>query len=155
MLGYSAEEVGSADLWWNHLVHPNDRYRVQLELQALLQGTTRFYAVEHRIGTKTEGWICIRHAVQVVRYDREGAPLRMFGTFRVPAPSDETLGQFQERLHRVYESQVDEVSGWAECCTPTTGHEPTRLSDGARVEIIPVSSPDGSCEWRLKCLKSK
>ena len=91
MLGYSTDEVDTADLWWNQLVHPNDKYRVLRELQALLQGRTRFYATEHRIRTKTDDWICIRHAGQVVQYDSEGAPLRMFGTYRVAAPSDETI----------------------------------------------------------------
>jgi PAS domain-containing protein len=42
ILGYSKDEIESDGLWWDHLVHPHDRHRVRLELEAHIQGATPF-----------------------------------------------------------------------------------------------------------------
>jgi len=56
MLGYSLNEIEPHERSWQRLIHPEDLPRVTSALDALLQGQTPFYEIEHRLQAKDGGW---------------------------------------------------------------------------------------------------
>jgi PAS domain S-box-containing protein len=79
MLGYADDELVNDFATWGGLIHPDDRARVQLELQAYLDGKSPAYVVEHRLRHKEGGYRWILARGRVLR-DAEGKPYRMAGS---------------------------------------------------------------------------
>lgn len=48
LFGYSEEDVGPTNTWWNETVHPDDRHRVVTSLQALVRSGEDFWSGEYR-----------------------------------------------------------------------------------------------------------
>lgn len=82
MLGYTLDDIVPNVATWEHLVHPDDSDVVMKTLQAHLAGASPVYATEHRMRTKTGGWIWIQDYGKVVERDSAGNPLRAIGTHR-------------------------------------------------------------------------
>ncbi len=79
MLGYDDAEVENTFDAWEHLVHPEDRPRVQATLQAYLAGELPLFELEHRLCAKDGScrWILARG--KALR-DGQGRPYRMAGS---------------------------------------------------------------------------
>jgi PAS domain S-box-containing protein len=79
MLGYEPGELaGTADSWIQAL-HPDELTSTSRALADYLEGKTDHYRTEHRIRTKSGGWIWMQASGKVVERDAEGKPLRMIG----------------------------------------------------------------------------
>ncbi len=79
MLGYADHEVDNHFSAWEQLLHPDDRERAQVRLQAYLAGQTPTYELEHRLRHKDGSyrWILARG---VALRDAQGQPVRMAGS---------------------------------------------------------------------------
>jgi PAS domain S-box-containing protein len=78
--GYEPNELAPQAQTWDALVHPNDRAHVLAVMNAHLRGETPSYEAEHRLRTKSGGWVWVLSRGRVVSRDAAGRPLRATGT---------------------------------------------------------------------------
>jgi diguanylate cyclase (GGDEF)-like protein/PAS domain S-box-containing protein len=80
MYGFSDEDVSLKSKQWQERIHPDDRERVRIDVQAYLNGETNQYVNEHRVICKDGSikWALSRG--MIVHRDDEDKPLRMIGT---------------------------------------------------------------------------
>ena len=78
VFGYSPEEIGLDEKWWDAHIHPDDRERVLLKLDTLLAGDRSIWLEEYRFLLKDGSYAYISDHAYVER-DAEGEPLRMIG----------------------------------------------------------------------------
>jgi PAS domain S-box-containing protein len=77
--------IGANDLslnadQWNSSVHPDDRPHVERALSDHFEGRAAEYESEHRVRTKSGGWIWVLARGKVFERDEYGRPMRMAGT---------------------------------------------------------------------------
>ena len=77
--------VGSNDLSWSadhwiSIVHPDDWPRVEQRLSDHFEGRAAEFESEHRVRTRSHGWIWVLARGKVFDRDEHGRPLRMAGT---------------------------------------------------------------------------
>jgi diguanylate cyclase (GGDEF)-like protein/PAS domain S-box-containing protein len=79
ILGYTPEQVEGSIDWWLDRIHPEDKDRVQEDLDAHLRGDTEHFESEHRVRHRDEAyrWVLVRGLA--VR-DGDGRPQRMAGS---------------------------------------------------------------------------
>ncbi|WP_410176185.1 EAL domain-containing protein [Shewanella cyperi] len=63
-------------------IHPEDKGRVLMALQAHIDGKKPFYEAEYRIENRPGEWIWLLDRGQVVERDKDNKPLRMVGTHK-------------------------------------------------------------------------
>lgn len=80
MLGFAPHEIGGSLDEWEKRVHPEDKAEVLRELQRHLDGETPYYASEHRMLCRENGYKWILDRGMVVSRDAAGNPLRAIGT---------------------------------------------------------------------------
>lgn len=80
ILDFSADEFDPDVLAWEALLHPEDKPSVMKTLQDHLEGRTDFYESEHRLQTKSGGYLWVYARGQVTKRDPAGKPLRMNGS---------------------------------------------------------------------------
>ena len=97
MLGYTDAEVESNFSAWERLVHPDDRERALLSIQAYLDGQIQTYELEHRLRHKDGSyrWILSRG---VALRDGSGKPVRLAGSHVDVTAHKEA----EERLRQAY-----------------------------------------------------
>ena len=64
---------------WLTRVHPDDRARVDQELDRHLSGDASFFQSDHRLRTSTGSWVWVSARGQVVARDADGSALRAAG----------------------------------------------------------------------------
>ena len=79
MLGYEPGEIEEHVRTWENALHPDDKPAVMKMLNAHFEGRSPYYS-EHRMRTKSGGWIWVLDRGQVVERDKNGKPIRMTGT---------------------------------------------------------------------------
>ena len=62
-------------------IHPQDLERVTENINKHLNGESRYYNAEYRIRKRDGSYIWAQDRGKVIRWDGEGKPLRMIGTF--------------------------------------------------------------------------
>jgi PAS domain S-box-containing protein len=77
--------VGSNDLSWSadhwiSIVHPDDWPRVEQRLSDHFEGRAAEFESEHRVRTRSHGWIWVLARGKVFERDEHGEPMRMAGT---------------------------------------------------------------------------
>ncbi|WP_297337611.1 PAS domain-containing protein [Algoriphagus sp.] len=81
MIGYTLEELGTIDRETRvKFIHPEDLETSNLWLESCLQGKNQMYECEVRMKHKNGSWIWVLDRGQVMDWDQEGNPARMFGT---------------------------------------------------------------------------
>ena len=81
MLGYSLEELSPTTLeTLTHLLHPDDAFIVDKEIQSHFSGESEFYRVEIRMRHKDGHWVWVLAKGKVFEWDTQGKPLIMYGT---------------------------------------------------------------------------
>lgn len=80
MLGLSPEDVEPSIRAWELRCHAEDLARVQLLVQAHLEGRTPFFDAEYRLRTGKGDWVWVHDRGMVVERDNNGRPVRMTGT---------------------------------------------------------------------------
>jgi diguanylate cyclase (GGDEF)-like protein/PAS domain S-box-containing protein len=79
MLGYADDELPAHLSAWEHLVHPQDRDRVEAALQAHLCGRVDVYACEHRCRHRDGHYVWVLDTGRIIERDSSGRPLRAAG----------------------------------------------------------------------------
>jgi len=80
MLGYGSTEISDQRHEWEDRLHPDDLEQVVEDLQAHLQGKTKFYQSEYRMLSKAGVYLWVLARGITVSYDEDGKPKRMIGT---------------------------------------------------------------------------
>lgn len=81
ILGLTKKDIDQEVTAIRALIHPADRQVVRETLTRHLDGMTRAYEVEFRMGTKTGDWIWFLERGKVVSRSVTGNPLRVVGTW--------------------------------------------------------------------------
>jgi PAS domain S-box-containing protein len=80
LLGYEPGELPNLDMaTWQGLKHPDDIEPINERLDEHLQGKTDHYAFESRMRSKSGAWVWILGRGRLVAWDKNDAPLRMYG----------------------------------------------------------------------------
>jgi PAS domain S-box-containing protein len=80
LLGYEPGELPNLDMaTWQGLKHPDDIEPINERLDEHLQGKTDHYAFESRMRSKSGAWVWILGRGKLVAWDKNDAPLRMYG----------------------------------------------------------------------------
>lgn len=82
MLGYEADELPHNFITWESLIHPDDKSWVLDTLNAHFKNSSRQYAFDYQVRTKSGAWKWIANYGKVVAYDAQDKPLRMIGMHR-------------------------------------------------------------------------
>ena len=80
LLGHEEHEVGNSPREWEGRVHPDDRQRVQSEIDLHLSGSTPAYQSEYRMRRKDGSYIWVLARGKVMSFTADGSPLRFVGT---------------------------------------------------------------------------
>lgn len=80
ILGSNQFDMDSYLQDWNNIIHPDDRCRLLVDLQAHLSGQSERFSNEHRVALGDEQWRWIQTHGLVVSRDEQGKALRMIGT---------------------------------------------------------------------------
>jgi diguanylate cyclase (GGDEF)-like protein/PAS domain S-box-containing protein len=89
---------------FTELLHPDDRPKVQAQLEQLLQGKIEFYQSDHRLRGGDGRYRWVRDRGRVVERDDEGRPLRVVGSFFDNTPqyeAEQALRQERETLRLI------------------------------------------------------
>lgn len=78
MLGLDDIQPVATREQWLELLHPADRPRIELALQAATTGSIGTFEAEHRMRHRNGRWIWVRNQGRLMR-DASGAPVRMLG----------------------------------------------------------------------------
>ncbi|MEM1331486.1 MAG: CHASE domain-containing protein [Planctomycetota bacterium] len=79
MLGYAPGELSITEKSWEEICHPEDLVGERDAIRRYLSGETDHYENEHRVRTKSGGWLWVRDTGQIVRRTSSGKPSRMLG----------------------------------------------------------------------------
>jgi diguanylate cyclase (GGDEF)-like protein/PAS domain S-box-containing protein len=77
-LGHHGEHMYEGT--WTQFLHPEDRKRVEANLQDLVKGKTDFFREVYRVKDPTGGWRWISNRGGVIHRDENGAPWFFIGT---------------------------------------------------------------------------
>ena len=80
ILGYQRDEIEAEQDPWESRVHPDDLAAAKTALHRHLDGETPVYESEHRLRSRSGGWVWVLDRGRVVERDAGGKPVRMVGT---------------------------------------------------------------------------
>jgi len=81
MLGYSLHELEPTDiLTWEHFAHPEDLVESGRLLKRHFEGLDDYYEFESRMRHKNGNWVWVLDRGKVIERDKNGQPLKMYGT---------------------------------------------------------------------------
>ncbi len=80
MLGHTLDEIPFELDSWSSRVHPDDLEGCFADIQAHMNGTSKFYENVHRMLHKDGHWVHILDRGRVCEWDAEGRPTRFTGT---------------------------------------------------------------------------
>lgn len=112
MLGYEDKEFEVNYEQWLGLIHPDDRQRVQSELQMQLEESGNF-RLEYRLKHKNGSWSWIDGRGEIVEYGEDGAAVKMAGIhidFNAQKESQQELERSNRLLHDG--ESLAKIGGW-------------------------------------------
>ena len=101
LFGYSEEDVGPTNTWWNETVHPDDRHRVVTSLQALVRSGEDFWSGEYRFHRADGSYADVFDRGYILR-DHGGRAVRMIGSIM-----DITKLKREMELTRAHDAAVE------------------------------------------------
>jgi len=79
--GYTLADFGEISLeLWSMLTHPDDQPSVYRQLYDTIASNKEFYVAEYRMKHRNGDWVWVQANGRISEYDKEGRPLRMYGT---------------------------------------------------------------------------
>jgi PAS domain S-box-containing protein len=105
MLGYGPEELDSCMETWRQRIHPEDRQRVDSNLDCYLGNREGALEIEYRLRHRDGSWRWILARKQAV-WDRDGRPVRLVGShsdFTVRKQAEEKLRASENRYRELFE----------------------------------------------------
>ncbi len=98
ILGYTLKELQPLNLYtWEKHVHPEDLSTAKKLLNQHLAGKTKVYECELRMKHKDGYWVWVWERGQVLEWDKEGKPLKMYGIQQDITTEKLLKKQLQER----------------------------------------------------------
>jgi PAS domain S-box-containing protein len=97
-LGYLPTDTEWSALWYDELIHPEDRNAVLLEREKYLSGQTERFEVEQRLKAKDGTWRWVLTKGRVIARDGAGRPLRAAGTHLDVTLTRELVRQAEQSL---------------------------------------------------------
>lgn len=134
MLGYEPTEVPRRVEFWESILHPADKERVEETLGGHLRGETDFFQAEYRLRMNNGGWKWVNDCGKVVGRDAAGSPVRAVGTHqdiderkRAEAAlkaAERERGEFYRFLVHDLNKPLAAIVGFADrLCAPAAGLE--------------------------------
>jgi len=80
LLGFKDHEIGNNFNEWDSRLHPDDKERVNKDLNNFLNGKTNFYSVEHRLKCKDGTYKWIQARGKIITWTDDKKPKRIIGT---------------------------------------------------------------------------
>ncbi|TWS19929.1 PAS domain S-box protein [Tsukamurella asaccharolytica] len=112
MLGYDDEDVGTAVVDWAGRVHPDDYQHCLRVIQAVVRGEAAEFSFEHRMRTKSGGWLWIHDRGRVMETGPEGRPTRLIGTHTDITERRRAESEIQELNRRLrWRADHDDLTG--------------------------------------------
>jgi PAS domain S-box-containing protein len=81
ILGYAEGEVTFTLAEWQQLMHPEDYPEAVRRMREHQEGRRPFFEHEQRLRHKQGHWVWVLSRAKMVKWDEQGRPLRMVGTF--------------------------------------------------------------------------
>jgi PAS domain S-box-containing protein len=81
ILGYAGGELKLTFEDWSNLVHPEDRPEASRRMREHQEGRRSFFEHEQRLRHKQGHWVWVLSRAKMVKWDEQGRPVRMVGTF--------------------------------------------------------------------------
>lgn len=145
ILGYTLDVVEPVIDTWLKLTHPDDKDRVEQEMNSHLRGEAHFLEVEQRLKSRSGKWKWVLAKGRIIERDDYGAPLLMAGTM-IDIDAVKRLNQQVASSETLY-TTVFENTGTATLVT----EEDTSISSGnqraAELLGIPADELDGRHNW--------
>ncbi|MCP4705196.1 MAG: PAS domain S-box protein, partial [candidate division Zixibacteria bacterium] len=113
IVGYSLSEIDPHITGWEKLIHPDDAKEVKEVLRKNLEGETSFYESEQRLLTKSGEYKWVQLLGKVVKWDKDGKPLRHVGTEHEidrRKRAEEELNNYRSSLEDMVEKRTTELS---------------------------------------------
>ncbi|MHC4884211.1 MAG: hybrid sensor histidine kinase/response regulator [Planctomycetota bacterium] len=105
IVGYTLQELEPVTMeTWNHLVHPEDLPRFELEFQKHLSGEADTYECEVRLRHKSGRWIHVLDRGRLFERTEDGHPSRVIGT-------EEDISERREMEERLRQSEKMQAIG--------------------------------------------
>ncbi len=113
ILGYTLDELQPVNMeTWIRLKHPDDAINANKLLMKHVSGETAFYYFESRMKHKNGSWVWVQGRGKITEWDKEGRPLRMFGTHidvTERKKTEEALKESESKYRQLYESIMDAI----------------------------------------------
>ena len=106
MFGYGPEEIDEYGSWWEERIHPEDKDRVLLGLDALFEGRGETWTEEYRFLRKDGSYLTVVDRGYLLRDVSSGEPVRMIGSMMditERKEAEERLRQAEERYRALVE----------------------------------------------------
>lgn len=112
MAGYSPGDFPHRFEEWTKRVHPDDLQKSLDDIELHLSGKTDSYETYFRYLTKDGSWMWFRGRGRVIKYDKEGKPLRMVGTHTDITERklmEDKLRENEQKLNTLFKSMTELV----------------------------------------------
>ena len=106
LFGYTADQIGSDQAWWEARIHEDDRPRVLKSFQAALDGDGQFWSKEYRY-QRADGTYAYVFDRGYIMTNSDGLPVRVIGAMVDLSERkriEEALRQSEEMFSRAFEA---------------------------------------------------
>ena len=98
IIGYDRNEIRPEISSWVELVHPDDKWHIDLTLEKHLNGETDFFKDEYRLKAKDGTWKWVLNIGKIIERDAHNTPVRVVGTHKDITTRKEYEAQLEKNL---------------------------------------------------------
>jgi two-component system, cell cycle sensor histidine kinase and response regulator CckA len=145
VLGYARADIAPHIDTWSKLMHPEDKPRVDAEMERHLRGETKHFEVEQRLLSKSGEWIWVRDKGRIIERDESGQPLMMAGTLQDISASKE-LGERLVANERLYRTVFENTGAGTIIIDEDTVIKKANMKVCDLISL-PIAEIEGSRKW--------